>query len=108
MQQQLIQFKTFGFIILRQVFSPGEMAEIADEADSLWREDAAESGDRDGHQNVAPFVEKRPLLARLPEDERIYQPLRQLLGAGFVWGGSEGNRGSFNETIESGIVKESA
>ena len=66
MQQQLIQFKTFGFIILRQVFSPGEMAEIADEAHSLWREDAHESSDRDGHQSVAPFVEKRLLLAWAP------------------------------------------
>ena len=98
MQQQLIQFKTFGFILLRQVFSPGEIAEFANEADSLWREDAAESGDRKAHQSLSPFVEKRPLLAGLPEDERIFQPLEQLLGAGFVWGGSEGNRGSFNET----------
>ena len=97
-QQQIIQFKIFGFVLLRHIFSPAEMAEIAREADSLWRQDAAQSGEGKAQQNLAPFVEKRPLLAGVPEDERIYQPLQQLLGAGFVWGGSEGNRGSFNAT----------
>jgi hypothetical protein len=36
-----------------------------------------------GYQSVAPFVEKRPLLARMVEDDRIYLPVGQLLGPGF-------------------------
>ena len=45
-----------------------------------------------------PFVELGPALTQLPEDDRIYLPMEQLLGPRFVWGGSEGVSGSFNET----------
>ena len=47
------------------------------------------------HQLVVPFVDQSPRLAQLPEDDCIYLPIEDLLGPGFVWGGSEG---SFNET----------
>jgi ectoine hydroxylase-related dioxygenase (phytanoyl-CoA dioxygenase family) len=40
---------------------------------------------------VLGFIEKRPLLTHLVEDDRIYEPLEQLLGPGFVWVGSDGN-----------------
>jgi hypothetical protein len=40
---------------------------------------------------VLGFIEKRPLLTHLVEDDRIYEPLEQLLGQGFVWIGSDGN-----------------
>jgi hypothetical protein len=36
-------------------------------------------------------IEKRALLTQLVEDDRIYEPLVQLLGPGFVWIGSDGN-----------------
>ncbi len=96
--QQLAQFATFGFVLLRQAFAPEEMAAIARQADELWREDRESRAEEVGHRHVVPFVEKGPLLARLPEDDRIYLSIEQLLGAGFVWGGSEGNKGSFNQT----------
>ena len=94
---QISYFETFGFICLPQLFSPAEMAEITSETVELL---AAHSGDRHGptHQAVAPFVELSATLTRLPEDDRIYLPMEQLLGPGFVWGASEGVSGSFNET----------
>ena len=95
--EQINYFKTFGFLCLRQLFSAPEMAAITREADELL---AAHPGTRSGpsHQAVSPFVELGAGLTKLPEDDRVYEPMRQLLGPRFVWGGSEGMSGSFNET----------
>ena len=73
------------------------MVAMTSEAEELLE---ANPGSRSGpsHQAVSPFVEMGPGLARLPEDDRIYRPIEQLLGEGFVWGNSEGVSGSFNET----------
>lgn len=95
--QQIAHFRTFGFLVFRQLFSAEEMAAITREADALWEEDRRSQSDANGRQAVVPFIEKRPLLARLAEDDRIYQPIAQLLGPGFIWGGSEGNKGNINE-----------
>ena len=94
---QISFFETFGFLCLRQLFSPAEMVDFTREAEALL---AAHEGVRTGptHQAVSPFVELGPTLTRLPEDDRIYLPVEQLLGPRFVWGGSEGVSGSFNAT----------
>ena len=91
-------FKTFGFLLLRRIFTPVEMADITCQANQVWRQDLERRPDGTRHQLVVPFVEQRPRLAQLPEDDRIYLPIGDLLGPGFVWGGSEGHKGSFNET----------
>jgi len=95
--QQICHFETFGFLCLNDLFTPAEMVAMTSEAEELLE---ANPGRRSGpsHQAVAPFVEMCPGLARLPEDDRIYRPIEQLLGEGFVWGNSEGVSGSFNET----------
>ncbi len=95
--QQISYFETFGFLCLRQYFPPSEMAELARDTEELL---AAHAGKQSGpsHQAVSNFVEMGTVLARLPEDDRIYQPMQQLLGDGFIWGNSEGVSGSFNET----------
>ena len=95
--QQISHFETFGFLCLKDLFTPAEMVAITSEAEELLE---ANPGSRSGpsHQAVSPFVEMGPGLARLPEDDRIYRPIEQLLGEGFVWGNSEGVSGSFNET----------
>jgi hypothetical protein len=95
---QIIHFNTFGFVLLQQAFSPTEMQDIIDAANDIWQGDRENQPQAPKHQHMAPFVELHPLLAQLPEDDRIYQPIEQLLGPGFIWGGSEGNKGSFNET----------
>tara|TARA_Y100000588_G_scaffold363704_1_gene426620 strand:+ start:2532 stop:3317 length:786 start_codon:yes stop_codon:yes gene_type:complete len=95
--EQLSHFQTFGFLCLRQLFLPQEMISITSEVDELM---VAHPGRQSGpsHQSVAPFVELSPDLAWLPEDDRIFLPMEQLLGPGFIWGCSEGVAGSFNES----------
>jgi len=90
--EQQAHFATFGFIVLRQAFSPAEMETISHAFEDVL------TADRQGRafegvkrQAVLGFIEKRPLLTHLVEDDRIYEPLEQLLGPGFVWIGSDGN-----------------
>ncbi|MYC13218.1 MAG: phytanoyl-CoA dioxygenase family protein [Gemmatimonadetes bacterium] len=96
--QQKAYFDTFGFLALRRVFSSAEMKVITAEAESLWREDLQTRLEATSYQAIVPFIERRPILSQLPRDDRIWKPIEDLLGPGFVWGQSEGNRGSFNET----------
>ena len=93
-KEQLQQFEAFGFLHLKQLFSHLETAEIAAAASEVW---AAELGrpPRDSDCLSLPgIVEGHPRLTELLVlDERLYRPLRQLLGDGMIWSGSEGNRG---------------
>ena len=89
---QKAHFGTFGFLVFRGLFSQNEMDEIGREADDVLAEDRGGkpfAGDK--RQAVFAFVEQRPLLAGLAEDDRIYRPIEELLGPGFMWGGSDGN-----------------
>lgn len=94
---QAAHFGTFGFLLLPGLFSAVEIAEIRSAADALWQAKGGGAPDRGGYQHVAPFIEASPELSRLPEDDRIFVTVGRLLGPGFAWCGSEGNRGSFNE-----------
>ena len=90
--EQIAHFETFGFVIRRQCFSATEMAEISSAFDDVLAADRqGQPFDGASRQTVLGFIEKRPLLSGLVEDDRIYQPVEQLLGAGFVWIGSDGN-----------------
>lgn len=95
--QQILYFETFGFLCLRQLLPPEEIDEIRRSADGLWKEARGGGPDEGAYQHVAPFIESSRTLSRLAADDRIYVPAEQLLGTGFVWAGSEGNKGSFNE-----------
>ena len=90
--EQKLHFETFGFIVLRQAFSPDEIVRIGQEFDDVLMADR-QGREFDGvkRQAVLGFIEKRLLLTQLVEDDRIYEPLEQLLGPGFVWVGSDGN-----------------
>lgn len=68
------------------------MDAVASETNSILSEDRKGKpflGEK--RQAVLGFVEKRPFLASLATDDRIYQPIEDLLGAGFMWIGSDGN-----------------
>ena len=97
-KQQIAYFKTFGFLILPQVFAPNEMTEMTRAADDLWRLREEKQQGEGIYQYLGHFIEPSPRLAWLAEDDRIYEPMGQLLGDGFIWGGSEGNRGTHNVT----------
>lgn len=94
--QQHAFFDAFGFLHLKQVFRSDEVATITAEADRLWEEEAAAHPNRP-HQSLAGFIERSPLLLQLAVDDRIYGVIEDLLESDFVWGNSEGNKGSFNE-----------
>ena len=92
--KQLSQFETFGFLVLRQSFSPDEMLEIEMEADHIW--EATESMDTDSShtevgKQIRGFVERSALLSNLIADDRIYFPVQQLLGPDFIYIASDGN-----------------
>ena len=84
--QQLNHFRTFGFVRLRQLFDSREMERITELTNRTLAEEPARPDACPGNVHVAPFMEKVPELALLPEDERFYAAAEQLLGAGFVWG----------------------
>jgi len=90
-QQQIAHFETFGFVVLRGLFSPSEMEPVGEGFEHIMRQDRgghAYSGER---QSLEPFAELQPSLTRLADDDRIYGPIEELLGPGFVWEGSDGN-----------------
>ena len=91
-EEQIAHFETFGFVVRRQCFSTSEMEEISDAFDEVLTEDRkGRPFDGKARQAVLGFIEKRPPLWCLVEDDRIFEPLEQLLGPGFVWMGSDGN-----------------
>src|SRR5215469_16890708 len=90
--EQIRFFETFGYLVFRQAFSPPEMAEISAQLDDLMAE--ARHGEpfgRKERQVVMEYIEKRPALTRLLEDDRVFAVMEDLLGAGFVWLPSDGN-----------------
>ena len=90
--EQLNHFDTFGFIVWRQAFSPDEIADISARFEDVLAEDRqGQNFSGDKRQGVHGFLELRPELQRLLEDDRIYTSVEQLLGPGFVWIGSDGN-----------------
>lgn len=89
---QRAHFDAFGFLALRGLFSQTEIDAIGEEADSILDEDRDGkpfAGDK--RHAVLAFAERRPLLSSLVEDDRIYLPIEDLLGPGFMWIGSDGN-----------------
>ena len=90
--EQMAHFEAFGFLVLRQVLRRDEIATILREANEILDED------RDGRpftgekrQAIIPFFERRPFLAQLPADDRIYGIAESLLGTDFFLVGTEGN-----------------
>ena len=90
--QQVLHFKTFGFIALPGLFPPDEMAEIEREFEEVVVEERQGRpflGEK--RQAVMAFAELRPKLMSLLDDDRIYEPMEQLLGPDCLWWGSDGN-----------------
>ena len=89
---QVLHFKTFGFLVMRDYFSAQEMDALIREFEDVLSEDHAGrpfSGKE--RQAVFGFVERRPSLTRLAEDDRIFEPMEQFLGPDFAWSASDGN-----------------
>jgi ectoine hydroxylase-related dioxygenase (phytanoyl-CoA dioxygenase family) len=88
--EQATYFETFGYVVLRGLFSPEEMAGIREDYDDVMDEDREGkpfSGPK--RQQVMAICEMRPRLFQLIDDSRIYHPIQQLLGESFVYLGSD-------------------
>lgn len=87
---QVSFFETFGFVVLKQAYPSEEMWKLIAEAESLWAEEYGRPPGAGDGLHVSEFIEKRPLLAALAEDDRIHGSVKQLLGDDMIWAGSEG------------------
>ena len=91
--EQIAHFETFGFLVLRQAFSHEEMEkmigrfEYMREAERPRIEDSEDG--KEAAKTFAFLIETDSELAKLAEDDRIYETIEQLLGQGFIWTGSE-------------------
>ena len=85
-------FDTFGFLVLRRVFSATEINEIRQESEALLaanRKGKPFFGER--RQAMIPFFEHSPKLCKYIEDDRIWELGEDLLGPEFHLNATEGN-----------------
>ena len=88
---QVDHFETFGFLVLKQVFSKDEVMTMRREADEIMSEKRNGAPlDPNTRQAVQPFFEYRPFLHSLIADDRIYGIAESILGDFFLIG-TEGN-----------------
>ena len=87
---QIAHFETFGFVILRQVFTAEEVTIINREVDEIFAEDRDGGLITDEGHFVQPFFERKPYLSSLVADDRIYNIGVDLLGPDFILGQTEG------------------
>jgi ectoine hydroxylase-related dioxygenase (phytanoyl-CoA dioxygenase family) len=91
-EQQRKHFETFGFLVMRDALSQAEVDRITSDFEDVLAEDrGGRAFDGRKRQALLGFVEQRPALTRLLEDDRVYAVVEQLLGPHFVWVGSDGN-----------------
>ena len=103
---QIAHFETFGFLVLRQLFTSEEATRMRDEAEDIFEEFRA-ANYFDGHmwEAVQPFLERRPFLSTIPADDRIYNIGVDLLGPDFILGGTEGNLQMGDTPWHGGVPK---
>ena len=90
--EQVSHFQTFGFLLLRELFTGDEASLMKQEASDIMAEArGGGSVDSTKWQPVQPFFERRPFLASLPADDRIYGPAQSLCGQNCQLIGTEGN-----------------
>lgn len=90
-QEQTAHFETFGFLVLRQLFTSDEVAIMKREAEEIYDDDRnGKPFKGEESQYVQPFFERKPFLSTLADDDRIHDIPESLLGPDFVLDGTEG------------------
>ena len=87
--EQVAHFHTFGFLVLRQAFARDEVETLSREADAACAEKTDRDADGSTYLWAPEFVEERPSLMKVLEDDRIYLSMKDLLGYELIWIGSE-------------------
>ena len=89
--EQKAHFETFGFLLVRQLFTGDEVAIMKREALELYDEDRDWKPFKgEETQYIQPFFERKRFLSTLADDDRIYDIPEGLLGPDFVLDGTEG------------------
>lgn len=91
-QQQINHFDTFGYIVMRGVFSKSEMDEIRQASLTTMR-NLRDSDDyiTTHNQAIQPWFERHPTMENLVDDERLHQIGESLCGPDFWLDGTEGH-----------------
>ena len=76
-------------MVLRQLFATEESATIKREAEDIFDEARAANAVDGRWEAVQPFLERRPFLSRIPDDDRIYNIGVDLLGPDFLLTGAD-------------------
>ncbi len=91
--QQLDLFNTFGFLVMRQVFSPKELAIIEGEYEiglnAAYHDIPFDGSKRHWTKTLGP---ETPVMASLLEDSRFYGPAQQLYGEDVIGMTADANR----------------
>ena len=91
--KQVLFFETFGFVMLRQFFSPAEVrvvnTEFIQRLESVYRDQPFDGKTRQGASFMGPDT---PFLASLMQDERFVSMTKQLYGEDFIGGSIGGDR----------------
>lgn len=92
-KNQVHHFHSFGFLIIRQMFTCDEVKALILETEAACvKKLGREMGEKESFW-AGEFVEESPALMKLVEDDRIYLVMKKLLGEDIIWNGSEGMRG---------------
>lgn len=93
-QESIEYFITFGFLHLKSVFSSDEMDNISISFEKIMYTDLKGEpfSGNERHQVYGLIEQSRELTNLFIVDNRIFEVIEQLLGKGFVWIGSDGNR----------------
>jgi len=103
---QIAHFETFGFLVLKQLFTQEEATIMKREAEDIFEAFRTDNA-FEGHpwEAVQPFFERKPFLSTIPDDDRIYKIGVELLGPDFLLAGTEGNLQMGDTPWHGGIPK---
>ena len=91
--EQIAHFETFGFLVLRQLFTANEMSVLAQEGREIFANERGDTpADEAETQDIVQFFERKPYLSGLVDDDRVYEIGVDLLGPDFILHATSGAR----------------
>ena len=90
--EQIDHFQTFGFLMLRGLFSQIEAEAIRVESDKVMSIESDTPFNGKSSQSLFQLFERSQMLMSLLEDDRIHGIAESLLGPDFILMSTEGNR----------------
>ena len=91
-EEQISHFNTFGYVVLREVFSVNEIDKLREVSLSTMKSLRDSSDYIETHnQSIQPWLERNPAMENLVDDNRIYGIGEVLCGKDFWLDGTEGH-----------------